>query len=83
MTTLTASEIFLTPEAVQEWEAMKASAFMYCAVFQSDNALMRYHYEEAPDGALELSVEIQEQPFYHGMYLRIPPEHWRKRKGDA
>ena len=83
MKELSSTEVMLSREAAHEWRAMQQSALLYHAAFQQGDVPVRYRRTELADGTLELAVEIQEQPFPHGLYLRIPPQHWHKVKGDA
>ena len=83
MRELSSTQIMLSPKAAHEWRAMEQSALLYHATFQQADVSVRYRHTELGDGTLELAVEIQEQPFPHGMYLRIPPQYWRKVKGDT
>ena len=83
MRELSSTEIMLSPEAAHEWKALEQAIFLHRSVFESDEIPVVYRNTELADGWLELAVEVQEQPFPHGMFLRIPPKHWRKTKGDA
>ena len=83
MKQLSSTQIMLSPEAAHEWRALEQAVLLHRSVFESDDIPVVYRNTELADGWLELAVEVQEQPFLHGMCLRIPPRHWRKVKGDA
>ena len=83
MKRLSSNEVMLSSEAAHEWKAMEDSVLLHQAMLCSGDTPVTYRHTELADGTLELAVEVQEQPFPHGMYLRIPSEHWRKVKGDA
>ena len=83
MRELSSTQIMLSPKAACEWRALEQATLLYHSTCGSDDIPVTYRNTELADGSLELAVEVQEQPFPHGMHLRIPPEHWRKVKGDT
>lgn len=80
---LSADKIMISTEAMREWRAIRNATQLYQSVLNEDAESLSERQEVLSDGSLRLSIEVVERPFAHGMFLVVPPKHWRVKKEDA